>query len=92
VRVVRVEGRPASIGASARVDRRALTLNSRAVIGSCMNPNVWKMHAAVFELARARGLGAFRVDTKAHPAGVVIELVLEPANDTSAAAPKPAPR
>ena len=42
-----------------------------------MNPNVWKLHASVFELARARGLGAFRVDYKAHPGGVVIELVME---------------
>ena len=46
-----------------------------------MNPNVWKLHASVFELARARGLGAFRVDYKAHPGGVMIELVIEAAND-----------
>jgi hypothetical protein len=46
-----------------------------------MNPDVWKLHASVFELARARGLGAFRVDYKAHPGGVVIELVLGPAGD-----------
>jgi hypothetical protein len=52
-----------------------------------MNSNLWKLHAAVFELARARGLGAFRVDTRAHAAGVVIELVMGAANDTSAPAP-----
>jgi len=53
-----------------------------------MNSNLWKLHAAVFELARARGLGAFRVDTKAHAAGVVIELVMGgAANDTSAPGP-----
>jgi hypothetical protein len=46
-----------------------------------MNPDVWKLHASVFELARARGVGAFRVDYKAHPGGVVIELVLGPAGD-----------
>jgi hypothetical protein len=53
-----------------------------------MNPDVWKLHASVFELARARGLGAFRVDYKAHPGGVVIELVLGPAGD--AVRPQPA--
>jgi hypothetical protein len=42
-----------------------------------MNPNAWDLHAAVFDLARARGLSTFRVDYKAHPAGVVIELVME---------------
>ena len=46
-----------------------------------MNPNVWKLHASVFELARARGLGAFRLDYKAHPGGVMIGLVIEAAND-----------
>ena len=42
-----------------------------------MSPDVWKLHAALFELARARYLGPFRVDTKAHPGGAVVELVLE---------------
>jgi hypothetical protein len=41
-----------------------------------MNSNAWDLHAAVFDLARERGLSTFRVDYKAHPAGVVIELVM----------------
>jgi hypothetical protein len=49
-----------------------------------MNPNAWDLHAAVFDLARAQGLGTFRVDYKAHPAGVVIELVMEAPPDLDA--------
>ena len=59
-----------------------------------MNPDVWKLHASVFELARARGVGAFRVDYKAHPGGVVIELVLGPGDarpEPVAEQPLPAP-
>jgi hypothetical protein len=49
-----------------------------------MNPNAWDLHAAVFDLARAQGLSTFRVDYKAHPAGVVIELVMEAPPDLHA--------
>ena len=49
-----------------------------------MNPNAWDLHAAVFDLARARGLSTFRVDYKAHPAGVAIELVMEAPPDLQA--------
>ena len=56
-----------------------------------MNPDVWKLHAAVFELARARYLGAFRVDTKTHPGGAVVELVLEGSQRAAAAPAKAAP-
>jgi hypothetical protein len=46
-----------------------------------MDQDVWNLHAAVFDLAvalaPALGLGAFRVDSKSHPAGVLIELVIE---------------
>jgi hypothetical protein len=49
-----------------------------------MNPNAWDLHAAVFDLACARGLSTFRVDYKAHPAGVVIELVMKVPPDVDA--------
>jgi hypothetical protein len=56
-----------------------------------MNPNVWKLHADVFDLARARGVGAFRVDYKAHAAGVVIELVMESARAANRERSAPSP-
>jgi hypothetical protein len=60
-----------------------------------MNPDVWKLHAAVFELARACKIGRFRVDTMTHPGGAVVELVLEEAQRASfvpaKAAPPPSP-
>jgi hypothetical protein len=47
-----------------------------------MNPHVWKLHAKVFELARARGLPKFRVNYRDAGDEVVIALVMAPANDT----------
>jgi hypothetical protein len=41
-----------------------------------MHPAIWSLHVAVFELARACGLDRFRVGTKTHPGGVLIELTL----------------
>jgi hypothetical protein len=42
-----------------------------------MNPSVWSLHVDVFELARACGLERYRVSTKRHASGVLIELTME---------------
>jgi hypothetical protein len=59
-----------------------LTLNTRAVHTGPMNPHIWRLHAKVFELARARGLPKFRVNYRDGGGEVVIALVMAPANDT----------
>jgi hypothetical protein len=49
-----------------------------------MNRHIWELHAAVFELAKARGLRQFEVRYADHGDGVEIDLALPPANDTVA--------
>jgi hypothetical protein len=47
-----------------------------------MNRHIWELHAAVFELARARGLRRFEVHYADTGDQIEINLALPPANDT----------
>jgi hypothetical protein len=51
-----------------------------------MNRTIWELHAAVFELARARGLREFEVRYADTGDEIEIDLALRPANDVSSPA------
>jgi hypothetical protein len=55
-----------------------------------MNRHIWELHAAVFELARARGLRQFEVHYADTGNEIEIDLALPLANDALAAR-EPAP-
>jgi hypothetical protein len=50
-----------------------------------MNRHIWELHAAVFELVRARGLRRFEVHYVDAGERIEIELTLPPASDAHAA-------
>jgi hypothetical protein len=58
-----------------------------------MDQELWNLHVDVVELARASGLDRYRVDTKTHASGVLLELTccgrLPPAYDEGGAPPPP---
>jgi hypothetical protein len=56
-----------------------------------MNRHIWELHAAVFELARARGLRRFEVRYADTGNEIEIDLALPPANDLLASPHEPAP-
>jgi hypothetical protein len=47
-----------------------------------MNRHAWELHAAVYELARARGLRQFEVHYADTGDEIEINLAMPPANDT----------
>jgi hypothetical protein len=58
-----------------------------------MNRHIWELHAAVYELARARGLRQFEVQYADTGDEIEINLALPPVNDTlSPDEPAPAHR
>jgi hypothetical protein len=50
-----------------------------------MNRHIWELHAAVFDIARARGLRRFEVHYADTGDEIQINLALPPANDTLSA-------
>jgi hypothetical protein len=51
-----------------------------------MDRHIWELHAAVFELARARGLRQFEVHYADSGDEIEIDLALPPANDAMSSA------
>lgn len=56
-----------------------------------MNRHIWELHAAIFELARARGLRRFEVRYADTGNEIEIDLALPPANDMLASSHEPIP-
>jgi hypothetical protein len=63
---------------------------AQAVTSQAMDRHIWELHAAVFELARARGLRQFEVHYADTGDEIEIDLAMPPANDALPSPGEPA--